>query len=189
MRILKITAVLFFVLLLNSPVQADHHEHGAHQHGAATLGIAFEGVQGKVEFKGAAEGILGFEHTPKSAKDKKTLSDATAQFESSIAKMVAMDPKLGCEFSTDRVGLFKEAPMEEHHAGHDKPKKDHKVHGEHSDFVANFNVKCAKSPLGTKLTVDFSSFKGIRDLDITVLIGTIQKSAEFNKKPVVIELQ
>lgn len=175
---------IFFIISFFSILSFahEHREHGAHEHGAGKLAIAFDdaqpgspAVKGKVEFKGAAEGILGFEHQPRNDKDKKIVADATAHFENDIGKLVQMDQSLDCKFTKELIGQV--------------PEEGEEGSGEHSDWAANFNVTCAKSPVGTKMTVDFSSFKRLHDLDITVLAGNVQKSAEFKKKPVAIELK
>lgn len=154
----------------------EHREHGAHVHGGGTLAIAFDDLKGKIEFKGAAEGILGFEHQPRSAKDKKTVADAVLMFENDISKMIQFDPALNCQFKKEMVGQI--------------PEEGEEGSGEHSDWAANFSVACGKSPLGTKLTIDFSNINRLKDLDITVLAGSVQKSAEFKgKKPVVLDLK
>lgn len=172
--------ILAAILLLTLNVIAkekkhEHREHGAHVHGAGNLAIAFDDTKGKIEFKCAAEGILGFEHKPKNKKDEKAVADAVAHFENDIDKMVKMDASLGCQFTKEMIGQVPEAGEE--------------GSGEHSDWAANFNIVCAKPPVGTKIVIDFSSFKLLKDMDITVLAGSVQKSAEFKKKPVTIELK
>ncbi len=172
--------VLSTILLLSMNVFAKekkhkHHDHGAHVHGAGNLAIAFDDVKGKIEFKGAAEGILGFEHKPKNKKEEKIVSEAIARFENEMSKMVQMDSSLNCKFTKDMIGQV--------------PEEGNEGSGEHSEWVANFTVICSKSPMGTKLIVDFSNFKSLRDLDITILADSVQKSAEFKKKPVTIELK
>jgi hypothetical protein len=152
-----------------------HREHEAHEHGAATLAIAFDNSKGKVEFKGAAEGVLGFEHQVKTEKDKKTVADAVLKFEKGIAQMVAFDASLKCQFQKEMIGSV--------------PEKGHAGSGEHSEWVANFTVACEKSPVGTTVKIDFSGIKGLHDVDVTVLAEGIQKSAEFKKAPVSIELK
>jgi hypothetical protein len=153
-----------------------HREHTAHVHGGASIAIAFDELKGKIEFKGAAKGILGFEHQAKTEKDKKAVSHATQIFETDIGKMVQFEPSLNCQISKEMIGQIPEAGNE--------------GSGEHSDWAANFAVTCEKSPLGSKLTVDLTNFKQLTDVDITVLAGSVQKSAEFKgRKPVVIELR
>ena len=90
--ILKTNCRKILFLLLISPVTfaaaKEHRHHEAHVHGSATLNIAFEKLQGKIEFKAAADSILGFEHEAKSEKDKKTVSDISSLFENNINTMV-----------------------------------------------------------------------------------------------------
>ncbi len=175
------TMILFLVMITTSVFanshkkeKHEHREHGAHVHGSANLAIAFDDAKGKVEFKGAAEAILGFEHQARSEKDKKTLADATSYFEKEMSRMVKMDPALNCQFAKETVGQV--------------PEEGEKNQAEHSDWSAVFTVTCAKAPVGSKITVDFTHFPHLNDLDITVLAGSIQKSAEYKKKPVTIDL-
>lgn len=176
MRLQIIIAILFLTTsALAKEKKHEHREHGAHVHGDGNLSIAFDDTQGKIEFKGAAEGILGFEHEPKSKKDKNTVADAVAQFENEIGKMVQMDPSLGCQFNKELIGQV--------------PEGGEGGSGEHSEWAANFVVACSKSPLGTKIIIDFSRFKLLKDVDITVLAGAVQKSVKFKKNPVMIEIK
>ncbi len=176
MKLVILSALLFFSLnTFAAKKKHDHREHGVHVHGSGNLAIAFDETKGKVEFKSAAEGILGFEHKPKNKNDEKVVADAIANFEKNISKMIQFDASLDCLFTKEIIGQVSE--------------KDDEGSGEHSEWAANFTVVCAKSPIGTTLIIDFSSFKFLNDLDITVLAGSIQKSAEFKKKPVSIELK
>ncbi len=160
-----------------------HRSHEAHVHGGGTLNIAFDGANGKAEFKAASEGILGFEHEAKSEKDKKALAKAVSQFEQDFGKFVSIDSTLGCEFTKELIGMQKDEDHDEDAA------EDHKKKGEHSDFVANLNIKCSKPIKGSKLVVDFSAFKHLKDLDITVLADDVQKSAEYKGRAVSLELK
>lgn len=148
------------------------HNHGAHAHGAATLGIAFDGANGKIEFKGAAEGVLGFEHSAKTDKDIKTLAAALNSFTNDIAKMIQFETSLNCAFKADKVEQVPEA--------------DNK---NHSDFVANYTVTCTKDITGSKLTFDFTKFPGLKDVDVTLLAGAVQKSAEYKGKSISLDIK
>jgi hypothetical protein len=180
---------LFFSILMVFAVPSfakkkEHRHHEAHVHGGATLSIAFDQLKGKVEFKAASEGVLGFEHKAKSEKDKKKLSDVIAKFETSIGTMIKFDESIGCSFTKEKIEMASE--KEEH----DENEKGHSEHkGEHSDFVANYSVDCKKEIKGTKVTFDFTTFKGIKDLDVTLLVGDLQKSIEVKRKPVTVELK
>ncbi|MCE3010891.1 MAG: DUF2796 domain-containing protein [Proteobacteria bacterium] len=162
--------VLFLLLGSLAFAKKGHkHHHHAHEHGAAELALAFEGLNGKVSFKAAAEGVLGFEHAPKSEKHKKIHDSAIAAFENDIGKMIQMDPALGCVFKKEKI--------------------EQVIDGTHSDFVADLSVNCRKSVDGSKVTFDFTQFKGLKDIEVTILSGGLQKSVEVKRKPVSVELK
>ncbi len=150
----------------------EHRHHEAHVHGGATLNIAFDQWKGKVEFKAASAGVVGFEHLAKTEKDKKTVTEAKTNMDANIAKLIQFDSALGCVFTKEKIEIVPESDS-----------------SKHSDFVASFQVTCVKSVVGSKVTFDFTSFKKIKDLDVTVLADTVQKTAEVKSKPVVLELK
>ena len=91
-------------------------------------------------------------------------------------------------FTKEKIEMV--AEKEDHDGkekGHDKDHEKHK--GEHSDFVANYSVECKKEIKGTKVTFDFTAFKGLKDLDVTLLVGDLQKSVEVKRKPITVELK
>ena len=98
--------------------------------------------------------------------------------------MVKFDESASCTFIKDKIEVVTEQKE------HDPKSKEHDEHkGEHSDFVANFSIDCKNEIQGTKVTFDFSQFKGLKDLDVTMLIGDLQKSVEIKRKPVTVELK
>jgi hypothetical protein len=184
---MKKTMALILVFVVTSVCagkKKEHRHHEAHVHGGATLSIAFDQLKGKVEFKAASEGVLGFEYEAKSEKDKKKLSNTVAKFETVIGSMIKFDESAGCSFIKEKIEIV--AEKEEH----DPKEKGHDQHkGEHSDFVANFSVDCKKEIKGTQVTFDFSQFKGLKDLDVTMLVDDLQKSVEIKRKPITVELK
>ncbi len=182
MKLITIVMVFGALTLQAKEKSGSHHDHSAHVHGAATVNIAFDGLVGKIEFNAAANGVVGFEHEAKSKKDKARLKEAEEKFVSGRNKIFNFDPTLECTIKEVTVGLEleKETPEE---------KEKSKVHSEHADFKAIYDVTCKKSPLNTKLTLDFTAFKLLKDIDATILIGDLQKAIEIKKKPVSIELK
>lgn len=155
-----------------------HRNHKAHIHGAATLSIAFDNLQGTIEFKGAADSLIGFEHEAKSEKDKQKLNEVILIFESNIGKMININSSLGCAFRKEKIGLLS-----------DLKSKESNIHQTvHSDFSAIFQIFCQKSILKSKLLFDFTIFPQLKDIDVTILVGELQKSIEIKGKPVSIEL-
>ncbi|MCB0369358.1 MAG: DUF2796 domain-containing protein [Bdellovibrionales bacterium] len=157
--------------LLTFSAEHEHRQHEAHVHGGAKLSIAFDNTKGEIEFRAAAEGVLGFEHQAKSKEDKIKLAKTISVFEKEITQMVKFEKQLACEIRKKEINMKME-------------KGSH-----HSDFIATYNVECNKNPQGTKLDFDFTQFNKLNDIDVVILIGDLQKSIELKKAPVSIELK
>jgi hypothetical protein len=136
-----------------------HRQHGTHVHGAGNLGIAFDGLKGKVDLKITGESIFGFERVAKKDQDKKTVADSLAKLESKISEMLVFDLASKCAITKDKIEVLQ--------------------NGKHSDVVASYNVLCEKSPLGTEITFNFQTqFPRIKDLDVDVIVDNLQRSVE-----------
>lgn len=160
---MKFGLFLFVGVLVSYTFASEHRQHSAHAHGLGTLGIAFEGSKGNVEFKIPGESIFGFEHEAKSSKDKKQKSDALAKLENKISEMLVFDPALNCKITKNKIEIIAES---------DK----------HSNIMAMYSVVCSKSPLGTEIIFNFQKqFPKIKDLDVQVIIDNLQKSIEVKK--------
>ena len=147
-----------------------HREHHAHSHGTAQLAIAFDGVNGKLNLTTASDGVVGFEHTAKNRKDKKTLAEQLAKLETNIAAMVQLQNELKCVFTKESI----EIKVEKH--------AEHKSKAEHSNLEANFKITCEKSIEGSTITFNIQKFfPGLHDVDVQVIVGDIQKSVEAEK--------
>lgn len=159
--------------------KAHHHrEHGAHHHGAGTLGIVLEENKGRIELKIPSESIIGFEYTPKTEKDKKTKDTQLVLLENKMGEMISFDASLKCQFSKEKIEVLKDE------------KESKEGHGEHSDILALFNLDCEKSPVGTKLTFNVQKhFPKIHDLDVQIMAGSVQKSVEVKKNGTSVELK
>jgi hypothetical protein len=167
MKVLIVSLLLFSFWKSHAE---ERRENAAHVHGNAQLSIAFEGVNGEIHFDGAGEGVIGFEHPAKSDKDKKIVADSLRTMESQIGKFLIFDPSLKCEFPSAHAKVVPE--------------------GNHSDVEADFKVKCAKSPVGSKLKVDYTkSFPLLKKLDVQILADQVQKSATLASFPAEIELK
>lgn len=165
-----ILLVLSFQLttLANSPKA--HRHHGAHQHGAGQLSIAFDKNTGRAELKASAVSIIGFEHTAKTAKDQKIKADQLATLEGKISEILQFQADLNCKITKEKIEILKD----------EKKSKGSKA--EHSDILAEFNIECLKSPIGSKLIFNFQKFfKNLEDLDVQILVDDFQKSLEVKK--------
>ncbi|MBC7371662.1 MAG: DUF2796 domain-containing protein [Bdellovibrionaceae bacterium] len=148
-----------------------HREHGAHVHGSAELGIAFDQGVGKMDFKSPADSIVGFEYKPTKPADKKKLASTLVNFEAQVAQMLVFEPSLHCVFTKQKLEPVYEAEG-------------------HGDFVAEFSVHCDKSPAGTTLTFNFQKFyPRLKDVDAQVVVGDLQKSVEIKTNGQLLELK
>jgi hypothetical protein len=147
-----------------------HRHHEAHVHGAASLNMAFEKQQGQIRFQAAAQGILGFEHTPKTDKEKQVLQNVISKFEKDASKFIQFESNLGCVVQKEKIGL------------------PEATNSEHLDFMANFQIQCQKSIHGSEIKLNFTEFPGLNDIDVTILVDDLQKSIEIKSKPVTVKL-
>ncbi len=149
-----------------------HRHHQAHTHGAGKMTIAFDGLNGRIEFEVAAESILGFEYAAQTDRDKKIVDDAVKTFKQDFSQMVQFDAALGCVIVADKV--------------------EQKMEGKtssHSDFVAAYNIQCKKALLNTKVKFNFSAYEHLNDVDVTILVDKLQKNIEITNKESSVELK
>ncbi len=146
--------------------------HDVHVHGAGKLGIAFEGANGKIDLKIPSESILGFEHEAKTKRQKAAKAAAISALEQKADFLVVFDPALQCIITPDKVEV---------------------IRGErstHSDTVATYSVKCAKSPVGSVITFNIhNEFPKIKSLGVEVVADNIQKAAEVKASGTRLELK
>ena len=174
MRILL--AILFSFSVVAFAHEKNHRQHATHVHGKGFISLAFDETKGQLEFKSASMAILGFEHKAKSAKDKKKLEEVNLDFQDNMTNYVQFDPKSECVFEKKSIGMELEPSSKSGDSGH-------------SDYIAKFEINCSRPLKGTNLTLDFSSFKKLTDVDVVILIDELQLKSELKSKKVTIELK
>lgn len=175
----KMIIPLFVILSMVQFSQAKMTRlHHAHQHGSAKLGLAFDDKAGRADLKVSSSSIIGFEHSPKNGREQKLMDMQFSLLETKINDMITLAPELACVFTKDKILLEIDN------------KESKKSKAEHSDLVAVFNIKCAKSPIGSKITFNFHKFfPNIKDVDASVVAGDLQKSIEIKSNGAVLELK
>lgn len=163
-----------FLILFNPFAfsKSEHRQHHAHVHGGGQLAIAFDGLNGQIEFKSSADSILGFESIPKTESQQKIVAEAESIFKDKISQFIKFDTLSQCQLTPNKIGQFFGS----------KTKK-------HSDWIATYSVKCQKSLIKTQVTFDFTTYKNITDLDITLLIDSLQKSAEYKGQSLTVDIK
>ncbi len=111
----------------------DYEEHGAHEHGAATLSFV-AGVDGlEIMLESPAANTVGFEHAASTDEDKKKLADAKAKLEAG-ADLFSINPEAECTLKSAEVisALLGNAEAAE---------KDAEIH---NDMDVTWTFACAK---------------------------------------------
>jgi len=175
---------------------------GPHEHGVGHLAIAIEGNSIGMELETPANDILGFEHAPSTAAQKKTLSDAKKRL-GKIAGLFALTPEAGCTLKSADVDVLGAAAGKGKDHGHDHDHDHDKTadagkaedhhhdheHGAHSEFRVTYKVECADpAKLGTVAFDYFKAFKGARKLDVTVIGPKGQSSYVVTREKPVLDL-
>lgn len=158
-----VKVLLFSLMALAQPQKA-------HVHGAGKVSLAFDGKSGKLELHAPAEAIYGFEHSAKSAKDKKRKDDGLQKLEEKISEMLILDPALKCEIKKEIFEVIEQK--------------------NHSEVEAEFGISCEAPVVGSVLTFNFQkTFPRLKSVQIEVLADQVQKSLEAKKNGVTLELK
>ncbi|MDO9182132.1 MAG: DUF2796 domain-containing protein [Bacteriovorax sp.] len=172
-------SVLFLVFTISTSVTfAGEHALAAHEHGSIKVGMAIEKNIVEIDIDGPAESFLGFEYIPKSAREKKLLSDLEIKWTKNLESMIAFDKKLNCKVSEASFKqIIDEAETKEAQAKiKDSNKKEA---GVHSDIEAKARLVCTANLNGSNVTISLKKvFKNMKKLSIDIL-GTETKSVEI----------
>ena len=121
----------FFILgmlLLSAPLAYGKKALKSHVHGHVKLSVVVDSKQAFIELEGPAESFLGFEHRPKTAKEKASWKKLKSIWNNKTGDMFSIEKSLNCSFQKKKIALIHE---EDGHHDHGK-KKHHDEHkGEH----------------------------------------------------------
>ena len=184
-RLILVSAMMFLSLPAFSA--------GKHVHGEAELFVAIEGGQVLIELESPADNILGFEHQPRTAAQKKTLEKslkALADYRSlvNVAEAAACQqvkaniesPFKHHKDEHDHHGHSKKHNHKEHsHKEHNHKEHNHKEHGDdtHSEFHVTYTLKCQNIAAISDINVTaFQSFTGFEEIDLKWVTAKSQGS-------------
>ena len=127
--------------------EGEHREHGAHEHGAAELTIAWSGNEMAIDLQTPAHNVLGFEYAPATDAEKASLEESIAALEA--GDLLQLDPEADCAVTSAMVetAMAEEAHHEPHGGDeHSEESADHEGedHDEevHSDIDVAYNLVC-----------------------------------------------
>jgi len=208
---MKKSSILSLALLTSSIAfaeQDEHREHGAHQHGHATLSVIIENNDLMVMIESPAMNVFGFEHKPENKEQHKAVEEAIKDLKA-FDNLVALDKKAECSLVKSNIKQpfemakndheddhHKEGHEEKHDDDHkeygDKNHKDddHKDHDEdhkestHSDVDVEVSYQCKNASKLSKmdLTSLFKRFPLFVELDAQSIINGQQSAEELNSK-------
>lgn len=165
-------SLLALALLLPGLAQAaeQHHNH-AHVHGVAKLEVAVEGGRIDLHLESPLEALLGFEHMPRSAKEKAAVAKM-AQTLRAADTLFVPTAAAGCKLVSAQL----ESPVL---APHETP-----VQGEpHADLDADFSFTCAQPAKLTGLEVRLSqAFPRMQRIDAQVVSAKGQSARRLTAK-------
>lgn len=180
-HILTITGLLAALATPAFAQQQDEPQRqlGAHVHGAGKLGIAIERRSLEIEIEAPANDIVGFEHAPKTAEQKKAVSEARAALAKPLA-LIKLPEAAGCKLSSSKVRLVG-GGAHDHGHNHGKQPKG-KEADPHSEFHAEYKFTCSKPELVKTIDLDyFKAFPRAEKLDVEIVGDKIQSKAVATK--------
>ena len=142
----------------------DNREHGAHEHGAAALTIAWSGNELAIDLETPAYNVVGFEYAPTSEEDIEVLDESVAALEA--GNLLQFSPEADCIITTAVVETeMSEAEAEE----------------THSDIDVTYSVVCQTPDKLESLDASglFTRFPNFEALQVQWISDTQQSATEI----------
>jgi len=150
-------------------------EHKPHVHGESRVNLAIEGNVVEIEFESPAHDIVGFERTPKTAKQRAAVEAAVAALKKGDS-LFRLTPGAGCKLEEADV----ETPLAE---PGDKKAHKHDEEEEHSEFHAHYRFRCAQPGLlkGVEVLL-FDTFRTMREVEVGAILPGGQRAATLKPR-------
>ncbi len=170
----------------------DHEEddsfrdHGAHEHGAAALMIAWSGDAVAIDLQSPAFNVLGFEHAPTSEGEQALLDESVAALEA--GDLLQLTPAAECTLISATV----HAEMAEEVEEHEEEEGEHDDEEEtHSDIDVSYNFHCLHPERIESLdaTALFAQFPNFEDLRAEWVSDTQQSAKDLTADDPVLPLE
>jgi len=147
--------------------------HDAHSHDSSEVEIVYIENDLSIGVKASMSNIVGFEHAPKTTKQKEQIKAAEA-FWKAADKVFTIKPQDACKLKSAEVEFENEEKDHDHDHGH----KDKKA--AHADMEAEYEFTCSKKATG----LEFAALKSYKlgDVKVKYVIGAKQGSVELSGK-------
>ncbi len=148
-----------------------HREHGAHEHGVATLTIAWSGSEMAIDLQTPSYNVLGFEYTPATDEEKALLVERLAVLEA--GDLLQPNPDAEC--------MLVSADIQTDLAEEDHDEDGHDEDQAHSDIDVSYDLVCQQ--LDNMTSVDasalFAQFPNFEDINVQWISDTQQSAADL----------
>ena len=180
--------IIILGALLLGPLLYAKKSLKSHVHGHVKLSVAVDKKQVFVELEGPAESFLGFEHKPKTAKEKASWKKVQSIWNNKGGELFSVPKSLNCTIEKKKIALVFEKEDHDDHGKekhHDDHHDDHhgkeKKTAEHSEIKAEMYIVCKKMVSGSVLNVSLKrEFVKAKEVDANVLL----QNGKFYKKEI-----
>lgn len=152
------------------------HAHGAkaHVHGNAEMQVVVDGQQLTIELQSPMDSLVGFEHAPRTEKQKQAIKAMEERF-AAPATLFVPTPEAKCTAEPGTLKLPRYADVTEN-----KRKRDKDVH---SEMEATIHFQCEQPAelKGVEVTL-FDAFTRIHRLDVQAMTPRGQSAARLTPK-------
>lgn len=135
------------------------HAHAPHEHGVAELQVVVEGELLQIEFASPLDNLVGFEHAPRTARQRKALDEAERGLRA-FERLFVLPAAAGCTLT----GTELEHPFGADD-GHEHGAHDHGNAGGHAELGVRYTLRCAApAALDTVQVELFDAFPQTRQI-------------------------
>lgn len=176
---INLTAVGLFVAWgVGTPIASAAEP--AHEHGVGILNVAIEEKSLIIELEAPGVDIVGFEHAPKTERDKQAVHSAVETLKDG-ATLIRPNAGAACRLEDVDVssGLLAHAPSYQGERGHDEHvrKNDQETH---AAFRVLYRFTCSAPEKLTHLDLTyFRAFPRARELDARIITASGQSAREL----------
>ena len=198
-----LAVVIGMTVSTNVLANEEFRSHEAHVHGKVEVNIAQDGQELLVEVTAPGADVVGFEHAPETAEQKKVFEQAIAQL-NKPEELFGFN-NAGCTLKFKSVTNTLEGDHDDHeghdhaehkghdhaehdhddHKGHDHAEHDHDDHegheghdhseGGHGEFTVEYHYQCSDiEKLDTVNTQWFSKFGNTKSMTVNLLTDSAQ---------------
>ncbi|KHD05299.1 hypothetical protein PN36_29430 [Candidatus Thiomargarita nelsonii] len=153
-----------------SYAESGYCEYGVHQHGVAEFSIAWSKQEIALDLHTPAQNVLGFEHSPKTDKEKQYVAERLAALKNA-EQLFSFDAKAGCALRS----VDSESPFE--------------VQPTHTEIEVSYHYHCQQPQYlkGIDTQGLFKQFPGFEILNAQWITDKQQSAKSLNKNDTYID--